>query len=197
MTGPGSPVPPEPADSSEPVVPGQDGIAGEPDLVDPLVRDHDPTGTELASRVARMARGSRRPRRRPGPGRLATFSGAGDDPRDPKRAGDLLRQLIESQGWEVEVSVHAVAGRWEQVVGAEVARHCRPEAFENGVLTVRTDTTAWAVQLRHLAAQILARVNQAVGDGAISRVDFRGPEAPQRRTGRLRVKGDGPRDTWG
>ncbi len=184
MTGPDLVPDPDPTTSPD-----------QPDPVDPLVCDHDPTGTDLASRVARMARGTRR---RPRPSRRQpTWSGSGDDPRDPKRAGDLLHHLIEANGWQVEVNVHLVAGRWSQVVGDDVARHSTPEAFESGVLTVRTDTTAWAVQLRHLAAQILARVNAAVGDGAIARIDFCGPEAPQRRTGRFRIKGDGPRDTWG
>lgn len=161
--------------------------------------EHDPTGTDLARRVARMARGGPAPKKKEQQARPATptFSGAGADPRDPKTAGALLNRLIEERGWRVEVNVHVVAGRWEQVVGADVARHSTPEAFNEGVLVVRTDTTAWAVQLRTLAPQLLAKLNDAVGQGSIVRVEVRGPEAPQRRRGRLRVKGEGPRDTYG
>ncbi|GMA87053.1 hypothetical protein GCM10025868_23030 [Angustibacter aerolatus] len=51
-----------------------------------------------------------------------------------------------------------VIGRWAQVVGIEVAAHSTPESFEEGVLVVRADSTAWATRLRLLAPTLLRRL---------------------------------------
>ena len=41
--------------------------------------------------------------------------------------------------------------RWAELVGEEVAQHATPESFADGTLVVRTDSTAWATQLKLLA----------------------------------------------
>lgn len=125
------------------------------------------------------------------------MSGPGDDPRDPKRVGSVLDSYITDRGWEVGVSIHTLLARWEDVVGEVVASHSSPETYEAGVVVVRTDSTAWATQLRTIAPQIVAKLNAAVGDGSVTRVEVRGPDAPSWKHGRLRVKGQGPRDTYG
>ena len=47
--------------------------------------------------------------------------------------------------------MRGVFARWPELVGEEVADHCTPESFADGKLVVRTDSTAWATQLRLLA----------------------------------------------
>jgi predicted nucleic acid-binding Zn ribbon protein len=69
--------------------------------------------------------------------------------------------------------------------------------YDQGVVVVRTDSTAWATQLRTIAPQIVAKLNEAVGEGSVTFVEVRGPDAPTWRHGKLRVKGIGPRDTYG
>src|SRR4051812_8728166 len=92
---------------------------------------HDPTGLDLARTVAAELRGSKRaparparPRRRTGT--PAEFSGAHPDERDPAPLGAAVDRLVSDSGWSTEVSVHSVLGRWEQIVGTEIARHCTP-----------------------------------------------------------------------
>ena len=41
-------------------------------------------------------------------------------------------------------------GRWDQLVGADVAAHTRPERFSDGELVVIADSAAWATQVRLL-----------------------------------------------
>ena len=89
-------------------------------------------------------------------------------------------------------------GRWDAVVGADVAAHCRPETFEDGVLTVRADSTAWATQVRLLTAGLLRRLAEEVGEGTVQRIHVRGPAAPSWRRGpRVAPGSQGPRDTYG
>ena len=169
----------------------------EPPEDDPVV-DHDPTGPDYARRIARSARATG-----PAPTRTTRsssppkMSGAGDDPRDPQRAGRVLDSYISDRGWEVSVSIHTLLDRWADVVGESVAAHSTPETYDDGVVVVRTDSTAWATQLRTIASQIVAKLNEAVGEGSVTFVEVRGPDAPTWRHGKLRVKGIGPRDTYG
>jgi len=162
------------------------------------VGEHDPTGTDYARRIARSARATGpAPKRTTRSSAAPKMSGAGDDPRDPKRAGRVLDSYIADRGWEISVSIHTLLERWADVVGESVAAHSTPETYDGGVVVVRTDSTAWATQLRTIAPQIVAKLNAAVGDGSVTLVEVRGPDAPTWRHGKLRVKGKGPRDTYG
>ena len=108
------------------------------------------------------------------------------------------RRLIAEQGWDTDVRVHAVFSRWDLLVGREVARHCTPTSFAGGRLVVQTDSTAWATQIRLLAASMVRRLNEELGEGTVTVVDVQGPSAPSWRSGRRSVRGGrGPRDTYG
>jgi len=105
--------------------------------------------------------------------------------------------LVAEHGWQTDLSVHAVFARWDQIVGVEVAQHCIPERYADDELTVRADSTSWATQMRLLAADVVRRLNQELGDGTVRRIQVLGPQAPSWRRGRRTVRGRGPRDTYG
>lgn len=135
----------------------------------------------------------RRPRPPPG---LST--GARPDGRDPQALGGSLGRLVSERGWQRPVAVGGVLGRWPQVVGPELSEHCAPERFEDGSLTVRADSTAWATQVRLLAPLLLQRLAEELGKDVVRRLVVRGPSAPSWRSGpRVVSDGRGPRDTYG
>lgn len=126
------------------------------------------------------------------------MSGAHPDARDPAPLAGALDRLIADSGWTTDVAVHGVFGRWPLIVGSDVAAHCTPERFQEGQVTVRTDSTAWATQLRLLAPTVIRRLNEDLGQGTVLRIDVVGPEVPSWRRGRRAVRGGrGPRDTYG
>lgn len=128
----------------------------------------------------------------------ARRSGAYPDARDPQTVSSSIERLVSERGWAAPVAVGGVIGRWDSVVGAETAAHCRPESFADGVLTVRTDSTAWATQLRLLLPALLRRLAEEVGETTVRRVVVRGPAAPSWRRGpRVAPGSQGPRDTYG
>jgi predicted nucleic acid-binding Zn ribbon protein len=180
----------------------EDGSAGEPERALTPGR-HDRAGLELARSVATAIRGlsKKRPKQVPRGRRWsspAELSGAHPDGRDPTLLGPAVDKLVAESGWSTDVAVHAVFGRWSSIVGAEVASHCTPESFADGMLRVRTDSTAWATQLRLLAPTVVRRLNEELGHGTVLRVDVSGPDAPSWRKGRRSVRdGRGPRDTYG
>jgi predicted nucleic acid-binding Zn ribbon protein len=138
-----------------------------------------------------------KPRRRPRRGDV-TMSGAGRDGRDPSLLGDQLDRLVADRGWKVDVAVGSVMGRWEQIVGPDIASHVEPVSFEDGVLTVRASSTAWATQMRLLASHVLARVEAEIGAGTVTELKVHGPGGPSWRRGSRRSPDSrGPRDTYG
>lgn len=150
-----------------------------------------------AARAKGLRPGSPGRRRPPGDAGVAEGSGPGPSRRDPALLGDTAADLADQWGWTREISVGGVIGRWAEVVGPQVAERCRPETFDDGVLVVRADSTAWAVQVRRLVPQLLARLAEEIGEGVVREVQVLGPAGPGWGRGALRVPGRGPRDTYG
>ena len=179
---------------------GSDDLAGKDDRAGQGDQP-DPDGLELARRIARQVNAGM-----PAPQQRRKFrgrptdplsSGARPDDRDPQLIGNVLHRLVEERGWRADLDIHALIGRWPELIGSANAEHCRVESFEDGVLTVRTSSTAWAVQMRNIAPAVIARINKQLGGDVVTRVVVKGPEGPTWKHGRLRVRGRGPRDTYG
>jgi predicted nucleic acid-binding Zn ribbon protein len=125
-------------------------------------------------------------------------SGSFPDERDPQLLDTTVGRLVEDHGWELDLKVHAVFGRWAELVGADVGAHSTPETFADGRLVVRTDSTAWATQLKLLAPTVVRRLNEELGHGTVTVIDVRGPQGPTWKKGPRSVRdGRGPRDTYG
>ena len=151
---------------------------------------HDPQGTDLARQIARTARGGApKPAPRKRRPRQATD--------EPTLLGDLLKEVIDDQGWSREVNVHQLLAKWPELVGPVNAEHSTPVSYAETVLTVRAESTTWASSLRLIAPQLVARLNDQLGQGTVTRVQVVGPDAPNWKKGRRSVPGRGPRDTYG
>ncbi|MFI0432097.1 MAG: DUF721 domain-containing protein [Candidatus Nanopelagicales bacterium] len=185
-----------------------------PDGTGPVEPLEDPAGdlaAELLARTAgssstRPARRSSRASRTPGltvapvggvpRNDEATYSGPRPDQRDPMALTDAVAQLINQQNWQERTRLAAALARWADIAGPDVAAHVVAESFDDGVLVLRADSTAWATQMRLLLPTIRTRIDAAIGRGVVADINVRGPSAPRGR-GRLRVPGRGPRDTYG
>lgn len=183
--------------SDEPTDPAED--AGAPaeqpadparGLLDRLRRGQPPAG------AGRSAAGRRRPRRVVHPDDQV-WSGARQDERDPVGLAASLTRLVDDHGWRRTLDQASLEPRWAAIVGPAVAQHCRPESLTGGVLTIRAESTAWATQLRLMARGLVSRIAAEIGDGVVTRVQVVGPNGPDWRHGPLRVRGRGPRDTYG
>lgn len=186
-------------DADRPAVAEQHPTSGQP-----TTPEHDDTGLDVARSISRQLRAGgpgaaarRRPRRRERPSGVQV-SGARPDGRDPQLIGEALESLLARQGWTTEVNLHLLLGRWAALVGAVNAEHSRPEGYADGVVAVRADSSAWATSLRTMAPQLVARLNEQLGQGTVTRIEVKGPDAPSWKHGRRSIKGArGPRDTYG
>ena len=136
-------------------------------------------------------------RRAPARGNRRRWSGPGPDSRDPQPLGRLAGDLAKTRGWSGRVAEGSVFGRWQEVVGEDIAAHASPTALREGVLHISAESTAWATQLRMVQGQLLARIAAAVGDGVVTALRITGPAAPSWRKGPRHIPGRGPRDTYG
>lgn len=153
--------------------------------------EHDAQGLDVARQVARAARGEAAPARRP---RKRSGKPENDG---PEALGDLIKDVIDTQGWSTDVKLHHLLGGWPNLVGEVNAAHSVPESFADRVLTVRAESSTWATSLRQIAPHLVARLNEQLGQGSVERVVVVGPNAPSWKKGRRSVPGRGPRDTYG
>ena len=90
--------------------------------------------------------------------------GSGDE---PVQLADALGRLL---GWlDVPPAdlLSTVFQRWEEVVGPDVARHCRPAAVEGDRLVVLASDSTWASEVQWLASEVLARINEMSSAGRL------------------------------
>ena len=193
-----APEPETPDDAATGPTPGPGGIPGTPPE-----EPHRDDGLDLARALTRAAARSTpmarsKKRRDPRTTVRGRVSGSHPDERDPQLLDSTLSRLVDDHGWALDLRVHGVFGRWAELVGDDVAAHCTPESFADGRLVVRTDSTAWATQLRLLAPTVVRRLNEELGHGTVTLIEVLGPHLPTWKKGRRSTRdGRGPRDTYG
>ena len=117
--------------------------------------------------------------------------------RDPLVMSDAVDTLLRRMGWTEQVEVAGVTARWREVVGDHIADHSEPIGFEDGKLTVRATSTAWATQLKLMSGQIRHRINEEFGREIVGELTVLGPAGRSWVKGPRSVPGRGPRDTYG
>jgi predicted nucleic acid-binding Zn ribbon protein len=150
----------------------------------------------FAMRAAVTGRVNRDTRRRneKAKNKLSKPFGAG---RDPHTAASGIDDILNSFGWQNQIAQAELFAKWADLVGDLNATNSAPENLNQGTLTVRCKSTAWATQLKLMQAEILAKVQQEYASLEIENIRFVGPQAPSWKKGQRSVPGRGPRDTYG
>ncbi|MDR2620099.1 MAG: DciA family protein [Propionibacteriaceae bacterium] len=156
---------------------------------------YDPVGLDAALEIANGL-GSILPPpkvRKPKPPRPRSTRKASD----LAPVGELLSAVVSEQGWTKQLAIQQLFANWPALVGEANAAHSKPVGYQDGVVSIAAESTTWATALRTIAAQVVARLNEALGEGTVTRIEVRGPTAPSWKAGRRSVPGRGPRDTYG
>ncbi len=158
-----------------------------------VVTDEDAVAVGALRRLRAAVRAGVSPKRR--------AEAVSDEPRsgadDPTLVGEAVRAFMRERGLDDRHRVARVLEDWPTLVGPEVAQHVRVEAFDDGALLLRADSTTWANQMRLLQATVLRRLGEELGADVVASITVLGPDAPSWRHGARRVPGRGPRDTYG
>ena len=91
----------------------------------------------------------------------------------PRPIGPVVGQVLEDLGLDAARQAFRIGELWEEVVGPEVARHCRPVAVRGNVLEAEVDSSVWCQQLQMEREQLLAALQETLGDGAPSDLRLR------------------------
>jgi predicted nucleic acid-binding Zn ribbon protein len=93
-------------------------------------------------------------------------------PPPPRRVGESLDRLARSLGAPSAAALDVVFRRWPELAGPASA-HSRPLWLADGALVVAVDAPAHATDLRYRAAQVLAAVEEALGERVADRLEVR------------------------
>lgn len=117
--------------------------------------------------------------------------------REPRGVGDVFASMTAALGWDSPIARAELLASWVEIVGDDTAAHSEPVSIEDGVLSVRCDSTAWAQQLKLMQATILNSIAERFPAAGVETARFFGPHAPSWKHGPKAVPGRGPRDTYG
>ena len=87
--------------------------------------------------------------------------------------GDALDRVVRRLGGASADATTVLFARWPDLVGEGVAAASRPVSIRGNVLLVAVDDPAWATQLRFLEAELLRRLADELGEGAVSAIEVR------------------------
>ncbi len=169
--------------------------------------ENAPEPADLAREALRRARSAARARSGKGrpPATPPASVPAPTPGGDPVPVSAALHQLLAERGWQAALAASGVLARWGDIVGPDVAAHCRPVSLQGDTLVLAAESTAWATQIRLLEPVVLAKVAETARGGdasspglTVRRLVVRGPGGAPPRPGRLRSPDSrGPGDTYG
>lgn len=98
---------------------------------------------------------------------------SGREPDEPAPLQDALaRFLRHAQLPSVDTTV-SIFGRWDELVGPEVAAHARPVVLERDRLVVEVDESVWASELRWRERVVLDHLRAELGASAPAKLEIR------------------------
>ena len=96
--------------------------------------------------------------------------------REATVVGEIVQGLVEKLGLGGDVAIDTLRARWAEIVGEDLARHCRPDTLENGTLAIAVKGAVWMFELRRAQGRLLAAVRATPAGRDVSRLSFR-PDA--------------------
>lgn len=83
--------------------------------------------------------------------------------RDPLEARDAVLSALGKLGLTDHARRLRIFLCWNEVVGERIAARTEPFTFSRGVLTLRTHNPAWQNELTYLKAELIEKLNAALG----------------------------------
>lgn len=117
---------------------------------------------------------------------------------DPEKLSNILNDLVTTRDWKKGIAEGTLFTKWREIVGNEIADHCEPITLFEGRLTIKAESTSWAVQLRLLTPELLKNIRSRSEGALVDEVTVIGPNTPSWKRGLRTIRGArGPRDTYG
>ncbi|CAL9487540.1 hypothetical protein SUDANB121_03183 [Nocardiopsis dassonvillei] len=138
------------------------------------------SGADLARQALARARAEARERgavpRGTGPRRRGRLRSRNE----PQMFGEAVRTWLIEHGWQEQVAIGGVFGRWSEIVGEFNARRLRPESYSEGELVLVADSPTMAAHARSMVRDLMRRVNEELGEGTVVSIRIKGPGSRRR-----------------
>jgi predicted nucleic acid-binding Zn ribbon protein len=94
--------------------------------------------------------------------------------------GAILTDLLRGMNLEGKLKEQRCIVVWDEVVGERVASAAQPEYVRDGRLFVVTKSSVWANELGFYKADMIAKLNAAVGGNVIKEIIFKAGQVVRR-----------------
>lgn len=128
---------------------------------------------------------------------------SGLDGRRPRRPlgvpslGVALGREIRERGWEGNLADGWIFGHWPDIAGEYNAQLTKPVSLRKSVLYVDCASSAVASNLLYAEREFVAKIEDKVGQGVVTKIVFNRPKQRKNYEGRQWVKPQGSQDTYG
>lgn len=85
----------------------------------------------------------------------------------PAAVGDLLDHIFQDKPAGKRLHEGRIWLVWDKAVGDKIAVRAQPAGFRDGILTVCVDNAPWMQQLTYLKREIIAKVNEMIGEDLV------------------------------
>jgi len=86
-----------------------------------------------------------------------------------ERAGEVLARYLRRHHVR-NVQEHAIANKWVELVGEQIAAHTQPLSLKDGLLNVVVASAAWLNELSLLRGPIVQRINELLGENTVAAI---------------------------
>ncbi len=87
--------------------------------------------------------------------------------RDARSVDTVVADIIRANGWEVQLEMYSLFGRWVDLVSTEVSAHSRPVRIDRDCLWLEVENSAWMTQFQYEKYGILDILNAALRLGRL------------------------------
>ena len=91
---------------------------------------------------------------------------------DAARLGWSIKQIMQEQILPLRRRFEAVAKCWEQLLPAELARHCKIVHLSQGRLKIEADSPSYLYELKLRSSQILEQLQKFCPSAGIKTINF-------------------------
>ena len=89
-----------------------------------------------------------------------------------KAISEAIQELTQSFGIDKKLRQYEAVTRWASIVGPQIAGETEPQKIEKGLLLVRVRKGVWRNELSMRKAEIIAKINKAIGIEAVKDIKF-------------------------
>jgi hypothetical protein len=85
---------------------------------------------------------------------------------------DILSAALKQWGVKHKYNQQSAITHWEEIVGAEIAKHSCPTKIEYGIIIVTVANSAWCHHLSMMKQTIITKINEFIGEKLINDIRF-------------------------